>query len=280
MELKKTAESLYSAKTDNHTVHQNSPEPRDSRDVKVFSLEGKQTRQEKTTSSKGNTRTESRKFADEEKRVDDEIAEVGSKEEEQESQEFCLAENAFAGMSLIDIAAAGSAEAVVEVAPIAVSSIDTQWIENIILSTVESMVISEINGEQLVELVLDASSSVPEAFVGANLTLVQSGQDLSVKFSSFVDATQMAEAADLVTNNPSQLSSLVSALKGHQLTLKEFSVGNLLVQLPKIEEVQTPLHMIASTIRHREEKDQRDQNQKQKQDDKEQDSYKIEEARL
>ncbi|WP_100934439.1 DUF5421 family protein [Candidatus Chlamydia corallus] len=282
MELNKTTESLYTSKADTHTVNQNSaPEPRDNRDVKVFSLEGKQTRQEKVTSSKGNSRTESRKLADEEKRVNDEIAEVGSKEEDQESQEFCSAENAFAGISLVDIAAAGSSEAVVEVAPVAVAGIDMQWIENVILSTVESMVISEINGEQLVELVLDTNTNVPEAFAGVNLTLVQSGQELSVQFSSFVDAVQMAEAADLITSNPSQLTSLVSALKNHQLTLKEFAVGNLLVQLPKLEEIQTPLHMIASTIRHREEdKDQRDQNQKQQQDDKEQNPYKIEEARL
>ncbi|SPN73823.1 hypothetical protein C10C_0675 [Chlamydia serpentis] len=287
MELNKTTESLYSSKTDTRNVHHDSqaiPEPKDNRDVQVFSLEGKQqTRQEKASSNKSHSRTESRKLSDDDKRVNDEIAEAGGKEEElkEESQELCFAENAFAGMSLIDIAGVGSTETIVEVAPVAVAGIDTQWIQDLILSTVESMVISEMNGDQLVELVLDANANVPEVFAGANLTLVQSGKELSVKFSSFVDAAQMTEAANLVVNNPSQLTSLVNALKNYQLTLKEFTVGNLLVQLPKLEEMQTPLHMIASTIRHRdEERDQRDQNSKQQQDDKEQNSYTIEEARL
>lgn len=163
---------------------------------------------------------------------------------------------------------------------VAVASADLQWVQDVIASTVESMIVADVNGQQLVELVLDAEGNVPEVFAGANLTLVQSGTDLSVKFSNFMDDVQLTEAVNLISNNPSQLAGLVESLKNLRLNLTELTVGTSIVQLPTIEEVQTPLHMIAATIHQRdEEKDQEGKDQQQQQD-QEQNQYKVEEARL
>ncbi|EPP39108.1 putative outer protein E, partial [Chlamydia psittaci 84-8471/1] len=108
---------------------------------------------------------------------------------------------------------------------------------DVIASTVESMIVADVNGQQLVELVLDAEGNVPEVFAGANLTLVQSGTDLSVKFSNFMDDVQLTEAVNLISNNPSQLAGLVESLKNLRLNLTELTVGTSIVQLPTIEEV-------------------------------------------
>lgn len=275
---------MYNCKTESHVSQQElGPEPQDNRDVKVFSLEGRQqSRQDRqdNISSKGrSSRQESRGAED--KHVDDKTSSVCSKEEESEEKEgFMHFENPTAGMALVDAAASMSSDIVVETSTVAVASADLGWVQDIIANTVESMFIADMNGEQLVELVLDSEGNVPEVFSGANLTLVQSGADISVKITNFVDNAQMAEAMNLITSNPEQLASLVGALKGRQLNLTEFAVGSSVVQLPTIEEMQTPLHMIAATIHQRdEEKDQEGKDQQQQQD-QEQNQYKIEEARL
>ncbi|BAE81740.1 hypothetical protein CF0968 [Chlamydia felis Fe/C-56] len=282
MEFNKTSESLYNCKIDHHAVQPEvGPEPKDNRDVRVFSLEGrqqsKQDRQDKI-SNKG-SRQETRGADD--KHAEEKTSAVSSKEEEQEDGDgFMAFDNPAAGMAFVDVAAPVSSEAVVESATVAIASADLQWVQEIIASTVESMIIADIDGQQLIELVLDSEGNVPEVFAGANLTLVQSGVDLSVKFSNFVDNTQMAEAMNLIVNNPEQLTGLVEALKNRHLNLTELTIGSSIVQLPTIEDVQTPLHMIAATIHQRdEEKDQegKDQQQQQEQD---QNQYKVEEARL
>ncbi|WP_375793736.1 DUF5421 family protein [Chlamydia sp. 12-01] len=282
MELNKTSESLYNCKTDHHSVQQDvGLEPQDNRDVKVFSLEGrqqsKQDRQDKV-SNKG-SRQESRGADD--KHVEEKTSAVSSKEEEKEDGDgFMAYDNPTAGMAFVDVAAPVSSEVVVESATVAVASADLQWVQEVIANTVESMMVADVNGQQLIELVLDTEGNVPEIFAGANLTLVQSGTDLSVKFSNFVDNAQMAEAMNLIVNNPSQLAGLVGALKNRHLNLTELTVGSSIVQLPTVEEVQTPLHMIAATIHQRdEEKDQEGKDQQQQQD-QEQNQYKVEEARL
>ncbi|AFS27576.1 DUF5421 family protein [Chlamydia psittaci] len=282
MELNKTSESLYNCKTDHHSIQQEvGPEPKDNRDVKVFSLEGRQqskhNRQDKTTSK--SSRQEARGADD--KHVEEKTSGVSSKEEEkEEGQNFMAYDNPTAGMAFVDIAPSVSSEVVVESATVAVASADLQWVQDVIASTVESMIVADVNGQQLVELVLDAEGNVPEVFAGANLTLVQSGTDLSVKFSNFMDDVQLTEAVNLISNNPSQLAGLVESLKNLRLNLTELTVGTSIVQLPTIEEVQTPLHMIAATIHQRdEEKDQEGKDQQQQQD-QEQNQYKVEEARL
>lgn len=282
MELNKTSESLYNCKTDRHSVQQEvGPEPKDNRDVKVFSLEGrqqsKQDRQDKVSSK--DSRQESRGADD--KHVEEKTSAVSSKEEDkEESDGFMAYDNPTAGMAFVDVAASVSSEAVVESTTVAIGSADLQWVQDVIASTVESMMVADVNGQQLIELVLDAEGNVPDIFAGANLTLVQTGTDLSVKFSNFVDNAQMAEAMNLIVNNPSQLAGLVEALKNRHLNLTELAVGSSIVQLPTIEEVQTPLHMIAATIHQRdEERDQEGQDQQQQQD-QEQNQYKVEEARL
>ncbi|ANH78511.1 DUF5421 family protein [Candidatus Chlamydia sanziniae] len=280
MELNKTSESLYSScKTDNSVQNNATARPEDHRDVKVFSLEGKQQSRQERTSNKTSGRTETRGHED--KGIED--TSTASKEEnlEEQSEKFFTCENPTAGMAFVDMATPLVVENSMEIAPIAVSSIDFQWVENLILTTVESMIISEVNGEQLVELVLDNNVFVPEVFAGTNLTLVQSGSELSIKFSNFMDATQMKDAAELVMNNPTQLSTLMSTLKQRQLTLSEFSVGSQVVQLPKLEEIQTPLHMIAATMRHQdEEKDQQDQREQQGEQRDQETTQKIKEVRL
>ncbi|WP_139414037.1 DUF5421 family protein [Chlamydia abortus] len=281
MELNKTSESLYNCKTDHHSIQQEvGPEPKDNRDVKVFSLEGRQQskhdRQDKAV-NKG-SRQEARGADD--KHVEEKTFTVSSKEEEkEEGQSFMAYDNPTAGMAFVDIAPSVSSEVVVESSTVAVASADLQWVQDVIASTVESMIVADVNGQQLVELVLDAEGNVPEVFAGANLTLVQSGTDLSVKFSNFIDEVQLTEAVNLIANNPSQLAGLVEALKNLRLNLTEFTVGTSIVQLPTIEEVQTPLHMIAATI-HRRDEERDQQGKDQQQQDQEQNQYKVEEARL
>ncbi|WP_201456529.1 DUF5421 family protein [Chlamydia sp. 17-3921] len=283
MELNKTSESLYSCKTESRVSQDNVvPGPQDNREVKVFSLEGKQQSQEKTT-TKTQSRSESRGTEDS-RRLEEKTSSVASKEEEttdQEESQLLMGENAAAGLALVDLISASTVQEVQATSStVSVASVDLEWVENIIMSTVESMMISEVDGQQFIELVLDSTNSVPEAFCGVNLTLMQSGDELSVKFSNFVDNAQASNAVELVSNNSVQLTSLVGALQARNLKLSQFVVGSQVVQLPKLEEIQTPLHMIAATIRQNEEKEQEREGKDQKQQDQEQHPYKVEEARL
>ncbi|EPP36262.1 DUF5421 family protein [Chlamydia avium] len=276
MELNKT-ESLYSCKTESHLPQHDGPAPQDNREVKVFSLEGRQQsrhgRQENSNKGKVASRQETR--GTEDKSIEDTVC---TKEDSEKEEKFFAWDNPTAGMALVDIAAPLAGEMVVENTAVTMASADLTWIQEVIANTVESMVVAELNGEQLVELVLDSQGNVPEVFSGANLTLVQSGADLSIKLSNFMDNAQVEEAVSVINGNPEQLVNLVTSLKGHQLNLKEFMVGSNVVQLPTIEEVQTPLHMIAASIHRKDEQhhDRQDQQQKQEQ---EQNQY-IEEAQL
>lgn len=276
VEFNKTTDALYQSKT--HMVRPESKhEPVDQRDVKVFSLDTKQTSRSERSTNKQERRDSH--LVSEDKRCD---SNQEVKEEEQElQQEKAFVADVATGMAFMEMAAqTASMSSVVEAAPVAVASADLQWIADTIFSTVESMMIASVDGNQLVEIVLDQNESVPAAFAGANLTLVQTGSDLSVKFSNFMNAEQSIKAFDLVSANPAQLAGLVEALKGKQLHLTEFVVGSTLVQLPTIEEVQSPLHMIAATIRnHDQEKDQ-EQKDQQQQSDQEKNAFYVEEARL
>lgn len=155
------------------------------------------------------------------------------------------------------------------------SSADLRWMSDLILSTVETLLVGELQGEQFVEMGLSAHHDVPSAFIGANVSLVQSGQELTVSFSNFQDITQQQEAQHLVLSQQEQLQSLISALQARNLQLKSMSVGQHVVQLPQVEEVRSPLHMIAATMRnqHEEQGQQQDQQRRDQQQDQNQDHW-------
>lgn len=288
MELNRTSE--YSCKTENHLPQRREDAlgPQDSREVKVFSLEGNQqsSRQEKSaSSSSSSSKTQSREGRSEDgKRIEEKSSAVASKEEdsaaEEEEAKFFVNEQVAAGIALFDLPSVAVQEVQSMSSTVAVASVDLGWVGEVILSTVSSMTISELEGQQMVELVLEATHQIPEVFVGANLTLMQSGEELSVNISNFQDPSQAVQAAQLVSNNAEQLSSLVSALYARNLRLAEFVVGSQVVQLPRQEEIQTPLHMIASAIRYNEDKEQEREGQNQQQQEQQESPYKIEEARL
>ncbi|EPP34626.1 putative outer protein E [Chlamydia ibidis] len=283
MELNKTSESLYNCKAGTHSQQSIGPDPVDNRDVKVFSLEGKQqSRAERNDklAAKGN-RQDARSSSDD-KRLEEGPASVVAKEEEEQEQEngFMICENAAAGMSLVDIATSMATEVALETAQVAVASVDLSWVADIVASTVDAMMVTDIGGQQLVEIVLDSEAAVPEAFAGANLTLVQSGDQLTVKFSNFTDNVQMSEAMQLVASNPVQLTNLVQSLKDRMLTLTELTIGTNAVQLPKLEEIRSPMHVLAASIRQQDQ--EKDQDGRQQHSDQEQDQkqFKVEEASL
>ncbi|AEB41343.1 DUF5421 family protein [Chlamydia pecorum] len=288
MELNRTSE--YSCKTENHLPQRREDAlgPQDSREVKVFSLEGSQqsSRQEKSASSSSSSKTQAREGRSEDgKRIEEKSSAVASKEEdsaaeEEEGAKFFVNEQVAAGIALFDLPSVAVQEVQSMSSTVAVASVDLSWVGEVILSTVSSMTISELEGQQMVELVLEATHQIPEVFVGANLTLMQSGEELSVNISNFQDPSQAVQAAQLVSNNAEQLSSLVSALYARNLRLAEFVVGSQVVQLPRQEEIQTPLHMIASAIRYNEDKEQEREGQNQQQQEQQESPYKIEEARL
>lgn len=287
MELNRTSE--YSCKTENHLPQRREDAlgPQDSREVKVFSLEGNQqsSRQEKSASSSSSSKTQAREGRSEDgKRIEEKSSAVASKEEdsaaEEEEAKFFVNEQVAAGIALFDLPSVAVQEVQSMSSTVAVASVDLSWVGEVILSTVSSMTISELEGQQMVELVLEATPQIPEVFVGANLTLMQSGEELSVNISNFQDPSQAVQAAQLVSNNAEQLSSLVSALYARNLRLAEFVVGSQVVQLPRQEEIQTPLHMIASAIRYNEDKEQEREGQNQQQQEQQESPYKIEEARL
>lgn len=281
MELNKTSESLYNCKTESHLPQSDmEPAPQDNREVKVFSLEGRQSsrqgRQE-SSSSKGKVASRQESRGADDKHIEDSVC---LKEDNDKEEKFFSWDNPTPGMALVDIAAPLGGEVVTESTAVAVASPDVVWIQEVIAKTVESMVVAELNGEQLVELVLDSQGNVPEVFSGANLTLVQSGTDLSIKISNFMDNAQVAEAIHVINSNPQQLAGLVTSLKGHQINLKEFIVGSNIVQLPTIEEVQTPLHMIAASIHRKGEQHHEGEDQQQQQQEQEHNQYRVEEAQL
>ena len=283
MELNKTSESLFSAKVEHNQPRADAHEPRDQREVKVFSLEGKSSaKQEKLDRMAGRTtsRQESAKNS-EENVVEDNSKNVSSREEEEKKEDgFFAGSNPTSGMALVDTPMAVASEVMMETSSITVSQIDLQWVEHLVLSTVESLLVADVDGKQLVEIVLDNSNTVPEAFCGANLTLVQTGENVAVSFSSFVDQTQVAEAIQLVQQNPEQLASLVGSLKARQLNLTEFVVGNVAMNLHTIEKMETPLHMIAASIRHHDQEgEQKDKGQQEHHQEHHQEK-KVEEAQI
>lgn len=279
MEFNKTSEALYSCNTPRQSHPEASPAPVDNRDVKVFSLETKQVKDTQRSSSKDrNVNHQDRKetHSSDDKRCE---STGETREEEKDEDKVFVANSMAAELLFADKASVASAQTL-EAAPITVASADLQWVSETILSTVESMMISGIDNQQLVEIVLEQNGEVPAAFAGANLTLVQTGSDLSVKFSNFVDPMQAANALELVVANPAQLSNLVEALKGRQLNLTEFAVGSSIVQLPTVEETQTPLHMIAAAIRHHDQEKDQDQQDRQQPEQQEENVLQVEEARL
>ena len=283
MEVNKTTESLFSAKVEHNHAQAESHEPRDQRDVKVFSLGGKSSsKQEKLDHGSG--RTSSRhetSRSSKEGSIEDKSAEVSSREEEEENRDgFLSGGNLTAGVAFTDTPMAVASEVMIETNAVTMSQIDLQWVEQLVLSTVESLLVADVDGKQLVEIVLDNNSTVPEAFCGANLTLVQTGEDVAVTFSNFVDQDQVAGAMQLVQQNPEQLTSLVESLKSRQLNLTELVVGNVAVSLPVLEKVETPLHMIAATIRHHDQEGDQEGEGRQEQHQGRQQEKKLEEAQI
>lgn len=283
MELNKTSESLFSAKIDHNHPRTEAHEPRDQREVRVFSLEGRSsTRQEKADRMPGRTssRQESSKGS-EEGAVHESTAGVSSKEEEESKGDgFFTGGNPTSGMALVETPMAVVSEAMMETSTMTVSQVDLQWVEQLVTSTVESLLVADIDGKQLAEIVLDNSNTVPAAFCGANLTLVQTGEEISVSFSNFVDQAQLTEATQLVQQNPKQLVSLVESLKARQLNLTELVVGNVAVSLPTIEKIETPLHMIAATIRHHDQEGDQEGEGRQDQHQGQHQEKKVEEAHI
>lgn len=278
MELNKTTESLFSCKTTRASQPELSPDPVDNRDVKVFSLETKQVKDShRSSQSKDRGIHQDRK----ETHPDDKRCESSCeiKEEEKEEERLYVSNPMAADLLFAERATATTVQGV-EAAPVTIASVDLQWVAETILSTVESMMVSSIDNQQLVEIVLEQNGEVPAAFAGANLTLVQTGSDLSVKFSNFLDPMQAANALELVAANPSQLAGLVEALKGRQLNLTEFLIGSSIVQLPTREETQTPLHMIAAAMRHHDQEKDQEQQERQQHSDQEENILRTEEARL
>lgn len=254
MELNKASESLYSAKTENHSIEREvGPEPINQQGVvKEFRLERSASRRNHESSDKFSDGPASLQV----KEKDEERKESG---EHDCGSSMTAASHIDIPVQVLDAQSVGSSN-------VAVSSVSLQWVEELVISTVESMMISGSGDQQLVEVVLDSTGTVPEAFYGANLTLVQTGTDVSVSFSNFAGDSQLVEAMQLILGNPEQLTVLVNSLQRHQLNLAELVVGNNAVPLPKIEEVQSPLHMIASTIRQEErEQDQGRGDQRQEQ---------------
>ncbi len=267
MELNKTSESLFSMKADNRVEHHHEPQPKDQREVKTFVLENKPNRTEprRGSSLQSKERRDGRASDSRETK-----APVSSKRNHDDMDKDSGAHVSDQAVASVNVHSMFSDVVLSVESGVALSGADLQWVEELILSTVESMLISDVNGQQLVEVVLDNSNLVPEPFCGVNLTLVQNGSDISVSFSNFLDQGQLADALGLVMANPQNLADLVGSLRNHHLFLKELSIGTNVVQLPKIEEVQSPFHMIAAAIRNQDheqdqegKRDSQDQQQEQ-----------------
>lgn len=181
---------------------------------------------------------------------------------------------------MMDVIAPQSVETSLEAASVVVSAPSLDWVESCIVKAVDSMFIGDIQGGQLVEVILSESQEVPEAFVGANLTMTKEGEGISVAFSNFTDQAQAAKAMELVLGNPENLQVLVQNLGNRQLVLREMVVAGQVVQLPTREEIQSPLHMIAASIQHRDsEKDREGQNDKNRRDQQKEEQV-IQEVQL
>ncbi|WP_080141990.1 DUF5421 family protein [Chlamydia suis] len=283
MELNKTTESLFNAKVEHNHIQAEAHEPRDQREVRVFSLEGRSSaKQAKDDRALG--RTSSRQEtarSSEDGSVEEKATGVSSREEEETKDgTFFSGGNPTAGMALVDTPMAVASEVMMETSVLTTSSVNLEWVEQLVLSTVESLLVADVDGKQLVEIVLDNANTVPEAFCGANLTLVQTGEDVAVSFSNFVNQAQVAEAMQLVQQNPEQLVTLVGSLKARQLNLTEFVIGNVAVSLPSLEKVETPLHMIAATIRHHDQEGDQENKGHQDQHSDHQQEKKVEEAQI
>lgn len=279
MELNKTS-SLYNCKHENHVSKHEGPEPLDSRDVKAFSLDTHAQPRQEAQTRRTSGRQEEQQSND--KNVEGASSEVSAKEDtekEGEGEGGMVLENPMAYVAHhVEAASVAFSPEIVGGASVAVSNLDLEWVQEVIASTVETMLITDIGGEQRVELVLDNQGNVPEVFAGANLTLVQSGSDLSISLSNFSNEQQAIDAVNIVNNYPEQLATLVTSLKGHRLNITEFSVGTSVVQLPRVEEIQTPLTMIAATIHAREDEERQDQDEQQHHQDQEKEQ--TEEVRL
>ncbi|WP_213358165.1 DUF5421 family protein [Chlamydiifrater phoenicopteri] len=278
MELNKTSgdTSLYSCNKDSRITKNNKPEPVDNREVKTFSLnqESRSNSRQQGKVARGDRRNQ------DEKKLEEGPASIAAKEEKKEGKEGLLYEGGGAGITMMDIIAPQSVEASLETSSVVVSASSLDWVETCIVKAVDSMFIGDIQGGQLVEVVLSENSEVPEAFMGANLTMTKDGEGISVAFSNFADQTQATKAMELVLGNPENLQSLVQNLGQRQLVLREMVVAGQVVQLPTREEVQSPLHMIAASIQHRDsEKDQDGQNDRNRRD-QQKDEQIIQEVQL
>ncbi|WP_213319133.1 DUF5421 family protein [Chlamydiifrater volucris] len=278
MELNKTSgdTSLYSCNKDSRITKNNKPEPVDNRDVKTFSLN----RETRSNSRQQGKVARGERRGQEDKKLEEGPASIATKEEKKESKEGLLYDGGAAGLAMMDVIAPQSVETSLEAASVVVSAPSLDWVEGCIVKAVDSMFIGDIQGGQLVEVILSESQEVPEAFVGANLTMTKEGEGISVAFSNFTDQAQAAKAMELVLGNPENLQVLVQNLGNRQLVLREMVVAGQVVQLPTREEIQSPLHMIAASIQHRDsEKDREGQNDKNRRDQQKEEQV-IQEVQL
>lgn len=281
MELNKmTADTAYNCNKENHVSQKDAlPEPKDNREVKVFSLNRNS---DKTNSKLSSKETKSRSDSlnkSEAKKNDDTLASL--KDEQEDSDNNLFSCDVIANLNMSGLKPASLEDGIQATSSVAVSSIDLAWVEDIIASVVESMLIGEIDGQKMVEITLSDKADVPFIFSKSNLSIVQDGNEISISFSNFMDEVQAMDANQLVTSNPMQLQGLITSLKDKNLTLTSMKIGAQVVQLPTLEESQTPLHMIAAAIRHQdEEQDQEQGDQRHSRDQQDRENLKVEEANL
>lgn len=146
------------------------------------------------------------------------------------------------------------------------SKINLHSINELILNTVSSLtVLGNDAGYQLIECELLSQNNIPEAFFGVNMRLEQENGELRISFNNFGSPGQVNDAYDLVKANSAQLSSLINSLNKKSFLLKEFKIGHQAVQLPRIEEFDSPFNMIAANFKYYDDRnDKNDEHNQQK----------------
>ncbi|MEZ5315319.1 MAG: DUF5421 family protein [Chlamydiales bacterium] len=124
---------------------------------------------------------------------------------------------------------------------------DITAISKLIQNMVKEMQIGQLEGKDFANIQLsEASMNLPEAFLGSHLTLSYEENQLTIHFDNFMTPQQENNAMIMVEKHKQQLLDMIQTLQQKNIYIKEMSIGERAITLPRIESHPTAFRSIAA----------------------------------
>lgn len=114
-------------------------------------------------------------------------------------------------------------------------------ISKLVLRLVDSLMVTKVEGQDMVSMQLGQNKEVPTYLANSNLSITQhSANSISITFSNFDSVQQENKAVINIEKAKAQLTELVGNLQARKIEVTEMRVGDHRIELPKVEALPPP----------------------------------------